>query len=451
MEKLFEAFEKSNMQEWIEEALSTLKGQDLAVLDSQTYEGITIRPFYTSQDIKGFENNFYSDHDKNTRQNRQEIIVKDQNEANQRALFALQNGIDSISFDLTRLTKPDLKSLFHKINLEKYSIEIKPGSNIEEIIPQIEKNTFQLSINYDFLADWTMTGSLPDNALDNLARLFKLNSAGENTKILKISGQEFYNSGGNAIQELAFSLSKLVEYADQLTNKGIAIDNLFSRVEFSMAIGSNYFMEIAKFRALRLLWRQILTAFKAKEVACIILARTAIWNKTTSDAYNNMLRATTEAMSAIIGGCNSLTIQPHNAHFEENDEFSERIARNISTILKEESHLDKTSDAASGAYFIDNLTVNLAENAWTLFQETEKKGGFVKAFEQNFIQDEIEKIASEKLKNLKDGKDILVGVNKFQNKTEIQDTPEKGLEINTKTVKFQLLKPFRMEKGLKNQ
>jgi methylmalonyl-CoA mutase len=222
----------------------------------------------------------------------------------------------------------------------------------------------------------------------------------------------------------------LVEYADKLTDLGLKPEHIFQNVSFSVAVGGNYFMEIAKLRALRLLWANILNAYQVAEMPCNIHTRTATWNKSTLDVYNNLLRVTTEAMSAVIGGADSLTVTTYDEVLNNSAEdimheqaiFARRIARNLPILLKEEAHLDKVTDASHGAYYIEHLTAQLAQKAWALFQNIEAEGGFISTFEQGLIQAEIEQIATLKRQRFAEKKEILVGVNRYENpKNEVSN------------------------------
>jgi methylmalonyl-CoA mutase len=182
------------------------------------------------------------------------------------------------------------------------------------------------------------------------------------------------------------------EYLAQLTDRGISVEDAASKIRFSFGIGSDYFMEIAKLRAARILWEQIADAYNVsdkKRFRMEIHSVTKVWNDTIDDPYINMLRTQTEAMSAVLGGTDSLTVNPFDITINTPDEFSERMARNQQLILKEESWLDKVADPSAGSYYIENLTALIAENSWRLFLRAENLGGFIQALNSGFVRGEI--------------------------------------------------------------
>ncbi len=202
-------------------------------------------------------------------------------------------------------------------------------------------------------------------------------------------------------------------------------------MQFQFAIGSSYFMEIAKLRAARLLWSKMAEAWSA-ETALIhpmfIHSSTSAWNQTLYDPYVNMLRGTTASMSAVIGGTDSLTVRPHDAPFRPPAAFSSRIARNTQVLLKEESYLDKVIDPAAGSYYVEHITATLIEGAWELFLEVEERGGFHKSLVDGFIQDMVRESAESRLNNLATRRDVLVGTNQYPDfleemSAEIRDIP----------------------------
>ena len=214
------------------------------------------------------------------------------------------------------------------------------------------------------------------------------------------------------------------QYLNLLTDKGLDIDTVAQNIKFNFGVSSNYFMEIAKFRAARMLWAKIVEAYEPnnKEVAKMnIHAATSKWNQTIYDPYVNMLRGTTESMSAAIAGVDSLSVTPFNKAFEESTVFSDRIARNTQTILKEESYFDKIVDPAGGSYYIENLTNSIAEHAWKLFREIEEKGGYVEAFKTGFIQEQVKESANKRNLNIATRRDILLGTNQYPNALERAD------------------------------
>jgi len=211
------------------------------------------------------------------------------------------------------------------------------------------------------------------------------------------------------------------QYLNLLTEKGLDVDTVAENMKFNFGVSTNYFMEIAKFRAARMLWAKIVEAYQPNnlEVAKMnIHASTSKFNQTIYDPYVNMLRGTTESMSATIAGVDSLSVTPFNKAFESSTEFSDRIARNTQILLKEESYFDKIADPSGGSYYIENLTNSVAEHAWKLFQDIEAKGGYVEAFKAGFIQDQVTESANKRNMNIATRREILLGTNQYPNALE---------------------------------
>ena len=266
-----------------------------------------------------------------------------------------------------------------------------------------------------------MKGKLNDSAFEDLKSVVEETAGLPLFRTIAVHGKFFANSGSSIVQELAFSLAQGAEYMTRLTELGLSADQVAQNIKFNFSIGKVYFMEIAKLRAARLLWAQIVKAYnpQSEESAKMVAhSETNSYNKTIYDPYVNMLRTQTEAMSAALGGASSVTVLPFNAIYEESTEFSERIARNQQILLKEESHLDKIADPAGGSYYIETLTASLAEQAWKLFLEVQEKGGFVAAFREGFIQKEIKAMAAQRDANVAQRRENILGTNQFPNFSE---------------------------------
>lgn len=241
-------------------------------------------------------------------------------------------------------------------------------------------------------------------------------------RIVTVAGQTFGNSGSTIVEELAFTLSAGHDYLVRLTDAGLDVDAAARKLRFSFSVSSNYFMEIAKFRAARMLWANIVKGYgPAKNCACKmqIHAETSRWNQTVYDPYVNMLRGTTEAMSATIAGVHSLEVTPFDTSFENPTEFSKRIARNVELLLKNESHFDQVVDPAGGSYYVENLTQSIAAEAWKLFLEIEEKGGYTEAYKAGLIVERIKASAAAKDKNIATRRQTLLGANQYPNFTEV--------------------------------
>ena len=245
-----------------------------------------------------------------------------------------------------------------------------------------------------------------------------------NLKVIGINTLPYVNAGASSVQELAIAISTFVHYVNNLSERGVSAEDVFSKTIFTFGISSNYFMDIAKFRAIRVLLENIAENYQVELGKCKpkISAKSSDYYQTNLDPYVNMLRSTTQAFSAIVGGVDSITTLPFDETIRKSDNFSRRIARNIHTILREESHLDQVIDPAGGSYFIETLTEELAKSAWNLFKQIENNGGILESLKNNFIQTEIEKVADERSKDINKRKSVIVGTNMFA------DIKEKKLE-----------------------
>ena len=266
----------------------------------------------------------------------------------------------------------------------------------------------------------------PEEGFDYLSTVVKSSVFLPLFRTISINASNFINAGADIVQELAFAISMGSEYLTQLTQRGISCATVNSKIKFSFGTGSNYFTEIAKLRAARLLWSVVTNGFtpcNSSNIKMDIHCVTSKWNKTVYDPYVNLLRTQTEAMSAILGGTDSLTVEPFDTVFRHPDEFSERIARNQQLILNEEAYFDKVADPAAGSYYIENLTSLIAENAWKLFVELEEKGGFLACLKSGVIQSKLSESSKKRGSDLATRKTILLGTNQYPNTLEkISDT-----------------------------
>lgn len=261
------------------------------------------------------------------------------------------------------------------------------------------------------------------------------------------------DAGASIGQELAYSLSWGVDYLNRHLDAGVTIEDAASNLWFWMGIGSDYFTEIAKFRAMRILWTEILNAYKPElgvSLPVLIVARTSNFQFTAYDPYVNMLRGTTAAMSAVMGGADFVSVLPFDSEYSAKQELGKRIARNSQLLLRYESFLDKVEDPAAGSYYLEVLTKKLSESAWGKFQNLEKDGGFGEALKKGFIQNEISTRANQKRNALATKKEILLGTNQYPLSSERHPELKTSLEItkedtNTKgQTRFLRLLPVRL-------
>jgi len=247
-----------------------------------------------------------------------------------------------------------------------------------------------------------------------------------------VHSRSWHESGSNAIQELAFTLATAVEYLREMHSRRVDVDLVAPRTRFAITVGVDFFMEIAKLRALRMLWARAVSALGGNERSQRISlhVRTSQWNKTVYDPYNNLLRATVEACAGVLGGCESLQVGAFDEVLRTPDDFSRRIARNTQLVLQRECHLDHVIDPAGGSWFIESLTAELASRAWALFQEVWNIGGMEAALRAGFPQKTIAATAAEKLKAVARRRDSIVGINQYANP---QEKPLESPAVDTKT------------------
>ncbi len=445
-QRLFDEFSPVTTAQWKEKIIQDLKGADYdRKLISHLDEGFDVQPFYRQEHIVSLKylqplpGNFPFVRGKNTGGNQwhinQVLEVKGLSETNQRAGNALKNGADSVTFVFDEKAVSDEKGLgklLQNINGEKTMLHFKAASplsllqNLKSFVRKNKWNSEKVSgsVYYDPLCYLTLHGQFEtENPFILLSQSMKAASGLPAFRIITVDGTIFHNAGGTTVSEMAFALSMGSFYMQYLTDEGFSADEVTQRIQFSFAVGPDYFMEIAKFRAFRYLWAQILKAFGVKEenAASCIHAVNAYRNKTVYDPYVNMLRTTTETMSAILGAADIITVLPFDHAYEKPTEMANRIARNQQLILKEESYFDKVADPAAGSYYIENLTAGLIDKSWELFLKTDEQGGYVEAFKKGFIQDRIEKEAQKKDTGIALRKVSILGVNQFPNINEHLD------------------------------
>ncbi len=411
MQKLFTEFSPTTAIQWKEQLIKDLKGIDYTSLVWKTNSGIDIKPFYTKEDITSSKNPIFEKNDWAICEN---IIVLDELAANKQALNALQNGASGLVFHIHK--KTDFNTLLNDILLQHiYSLFIVSAEFKSELTNFL--NSITTGNNCFLECDRTLDGNI-DNT----------------TNTVTINTNLYQEAGSNTINELAFSLAHLNEY---LNSTKTPITN----VHINMCVGGDFFTEIAKTRALRQLTTFLLNQYSLN-ASIHIHAKTTLINKSNIDSYNNMLRTTTESMSACIGGANSILVLPFDIEFNNQNDFSSRMARNQQLILKDESYLNIVSDISAGSYYIESLTETLCEKAWEHFKLIESKGGLLACLKSNYVQDVIAKDAEILINQFKNGNLILVGVNKFQNKLEDLQTLKKHSTVHPSGIKSINLSEF---------
>jgi methylmalonyl-CoA mutase len=342
--------------------------------------------------------------------------ISDPESINERNFNILLSGIFPEAVELNFLSNGRAK----EIVILFYDFIKRSGADPEKITGAVET---------DPIGRLMLNGTLcipVAQGFDYLAAVAGLTSPLPGFRAVHLNASNFGNAGSDIVQELAFGISVGAEYMTQLIRRDVKTDFAASKIRFSFSVGSEYFPEIAKLRAARLLWSAIVNGFKPRggdsakmEIHCV----TGEWNKSVTDPYVNMLKTQTEAMSAILGGADSLTVEPCDNVFRQPDEFSERIARNQQLILKEESFFDKVADPGAGSYYIEKLTYLIAENAWKLFLELEEKGGFLESLKKGLINEKIRKSTANCRKS-NSGPTIVFPELKPDPESKEQETPE---------------------------
>jgi methylmalonyl-CoA mutase len=443
-QELFSEFPKITKDAWLGQVTKDLKGKDFAeTLVWQSLEGFKINPYYAEEDLENLPIEAIQNAQKsktNTNwQNRAAITYSTPKETNSLIINSLKNGADAVSIDFKDkiLDEQALIKLLNNIKLSETPIYFQTLhaevllSNLLKFVHYQPKGGFASDVLAKYFSSKSHT--IGNNTWESTKNITTQCNKYPAFGTITIESHAFHNAGANAVQELAFTLASAVTYLDKLTNLDLTLEQLLPKIEFSISIGTNYFMEIAKLRALRYLWSKIGEAYDSALFAknCAIHCQTSSFYDSTLSPYTNMLRATTEAMSATMGGCDSLTVLAYDSVLGSDlqSDLGERIAKNVSILMKEEALLNKTNDPSAGSYYIESLTYQLANAAWKLFLEVEQKGGILEAFEQGFVQSEIEKAYNAKVQSLKNGK-IMVGVNKFRVEPEKQEKEHKSIISN---------------------
>jgi len=438
---LFNSFKGVSAEEWKSEIIKDLKGKDYNEnLVWNSFEGINVQPFYHQDLMKDNIAQHYNFPKKNKSWLIRSIVEVDNcKNANQKALYALKCGVNSLLFIGDIKSKEDLTILLNDIQTDIIDVNIyTPNPDI--LIKNNLKNIN--SISFDFLGEVLKTGNWINSEKEDFLQLAKIINKNDDLNSITINGVNYSNAGATIVQELAFSFSQMVEYFNQLSENGISYDKIAQNIQFNFGINSNFFFEIAKIKAAKIIFQLIVKEFDIENIIPTINAQTSEWNLSSLDPYVNLLRCTTEGMSAILGGCDSLSITPFDKIFEETTNFSERIAINIQHLLKEESFLDKVNNPTDGTYYINQLTDEIVQKSLDLFKTIEKKGGFLAVIKSNFIQNEIEKIVIAKNKALKTEKIILLGTNKHPNLKEKVTLKTKN-SVPAKKTTIQPIKIYR--------
>ena len=442
-EKLFDQFPPVSTVEWRAKVEVDLKGADFnKKLVWRTNEGFNVQPMYRAEDIKDLKTTDSLPGEypfvRGTKTNndwyiRQEIEVCCPKAANEKATEVLGKGVTSLGFKLKEDIDADgLKTLLAGIDLAKVEVNfdccpnkaLQLAKDLVEVVKAAgAADTFTGSIGFDPFRRLLKHGKdFPKDIKALAAEIVKAVADVKNLRVLAVNTDKLCNAGAYIYQELGYALSWGNEWLSQLTDAGIDATEAAKRIKFNMGISTNYFMEIAKFRAARMLWAQIVKQYEPKcDCACKmnVHATTSEFNQTIFDAYVNLLRSQTESMSAALAGVDSITVTPFDKQYKNPDEFSERLARNQQLLLKEESHLDKIVDPAGGSYYVETLTMSIANEAWKLFLATEEQGGFYAALKAGEVQKAVNESSDKRHTDVARRKESLLGTNQFPNFNEI--------------------------------
>ncbi len=463
----YPAFPPPDLEAWKKAAAKQAPGGDLAKLDWVTPEGIVVKPLYTAADtaglpfadtlpgfepfVRGPQPTMYAVKPWTIRQYAGFSTAEESNAFYRRALAAGGQGV-SVAFDLAthrgydsdhpRVTGDvgkagvaidsveDMKVLFDGIPLDKVSVSMTMNGAVLPILAGyivaaeeqgVAQDKLSGTIQNDILKEFMVRNTYiypPTPSMKIIADIFQYTSSHmPKFNSISISGYHIQEAGANQAIELAFTLADGLEYVRTGIKAGMDVDTFAGRLSFFWAVGMNFYLEIAKMRAARLLWWRIMKQFNPKSPKSMMLrthSQTSGWSLTEQDPYNNVVRTTIEAMAAVFGGTQSLHTNALDEAIALPTEFSARIARNTQIIIQEETHICSVVDPWAGSYMMEKLTQDMADQAWTLIEEIEAMGGMTKAVESGWAKMKVEECAADKQARIDSGKDVIVGVNKYR-------------------------------------
>jgi len=464
-------FASATLDQWTKAALKSAPGGDLAALNWRTPEGLVVKPLYTAADtaglphadtlpgfepfIRGPQATMYAVRPWTIRQYAGFSTAEDSNAFYRQALAAGGQGV-SVAFDLAthrgydsdhpRVTGDvgkagvaidsveDMKILFDGIPLDQVSVSMTMNGAVLPVLAGyvvaaeeqgVKQEQLSGTIQNDILKEFMVRNTYiypPEPSMRIVADIIEY-TARQMPKFnsISISGYHMQEAGANQALELAFTLADGKEYVKTAVARGLDVDEFAGRLSFFWAVGMNFYLEIAKMRAARLLWTRIMKGFGAKNPKSLMLrthSQTSGWSLTEQDPYNNVVRTTIEAMAAVFGGTQSLHTNSFDEAIALPTEFSARIARNTQLILQEETHITNVVDPWAGSYLMESLTQQMADKAWSIIEDVEKQGGMTRAVDSGWAKLQIEASAAEKQARIDSGKDVIVGVNKYKPKTQ---------------------------------
>ncbi len=464
-------FQPSDLAAWAKAAAKSAPGGDVAALNWQTPDGISVKPLYTAQDtadlpythtlpgfepyLRGPQATMYAVRPWTIRQYAGFSTAEESNAFYRKALAAGGQGV-SVAFDLAthrgydsdhpRVTGDvgkagvaidsveDMKILFDQIPLDKVSVSMTMNGAVLPVLAGyvvaaeeqgVSQDKLSGTIQNDILKEFMVRNTYiypPEPSMRIIGDIIEYTAKNmPKFNSISISGYHMQEAGANQALELAFTLADGKEYVKTAIAKGMDVDEFAGRLSFFWAIGMNFYLEVAKMRAARLLWCRIMKGFNAKKPKSLMLrthCQTSGWSLTEQDPYNNVVRTTIEAMAAVFGGTQSLHTNSFDEAIALPTEFSSRIARNTQLIIQEETHITNVIDPWAGSYMMEKLTQDMADAAWAIIEEVEAMGGMTKAVDSGWAKLKIEAAAAQKQARIDSGKDVIVGVNKYKLKTE---------------------------------
>ena len=471
-------FASASLHAWQKAAAKSAPGGDVSALNWVTPDGITVKPLYTAEDtaslphantlpgfepfIRGPQATMYAVRPWTIRQYAGFSTAEDSNAFYRKALAAGGQGV-SVAFDLAthrgydsdhpRVTGDvgkagvaidsveDMKILFNEIPLDKVSVSMTMNGAVLPVLAGyvvaaeeqgVSQDKLSGTIQNDILKEFMVRNTYiypPEPSMKIIGDIIEYTSQNmPKFNSISISGYHMQEAGANQALELAFTLADGKEYVKTAIAKGLDVDDFAGRLSFFWAVGMNFYLEVAKMRAARLLWCRIMKGFGAQNPKSLMLrthSQTSGWSLTEQDPYNNVVRTTIEAMAAVFGGTQSLHTNSFDEAIALPTEFSSRIARNTQLIIQEETHITSVIDPWAGSYMMESLTQEMADKAWAIIEEVDAMGGMTRAVDSGWAKLKIEAAAAEKQARIDSGKDVIVGVNKYKlAKEDLVDTLE---------------------------
>lgn len=494
--QLLGEFEAHTYAQWKAAAEDLLKGRSFEkTLQTPTYEGITLQPIYMRGDLEGLEHLGTVPGAGNRARGgaasgylgtgwrvSQELSAPTPAALNRIVLNGLENGQDELNLWMDQPSREgfdadasqvesvgvcgvslsdveDLNGILKGVELSYISTYLRAGISgaaayalLVAVAQRRGEDLEKLrgAVCYDpvgWLAERGDSGSAMDVQFEQMAELVRYAAKHTpNVQVMQISGEPYHSAGASSVQEMGAVLATAVTVMNNLVERGIEPAAAVKRLRVVLAVGPNYFTEIAKFRAFRLVWNRLMEAYGVAEAdrSVYIHARTGLFNKTLYDPYVNMLRTTTEAFSAVVGGCDGLHVGCFDEIIRESDDFARRVARNVHAILAEECDLRRVVDPAGGAYAVEVLTDQMAREAWKHFQEIEKRGGMLAALKEGYLQQAVEEVRKGRVKAVHQRRDVIVGSNSYPNATE---TLLKAPLVNYQAIKAERVATLQARKA----